>query len=111
MESIAQTVGLRIRVYRQRMKMTQEELAEKADVHHTYIGQVERGEKNLTIATLEKILKALNVSFTEFFECMDFKKSETSIASQCYNMINSKDKIEQEKIYKFLCDIEDIMSK
>ena len=46
-------LGQRIRAERTARKMTQEELAECADLHPTYIGQVERGEKSLTIASLE----------------------------------------------------------
>ncbi len=111
MDKIAQTVGSRIRAYRQRIGMTQEELAEKADVHHTYIGQVERGEKNLTVATLEKILNALDVSFSDFFECMDTEKSSVNLASKCYDIVNKRSKKEQEKIYRLLCDIEDIFSE
>lgn len=50
-------LGQRIRAERTARKMTQEELAERADLHPTYIGQVERGEKSLTIASLEKSWK------------------------------------------------------
>lgn len=63
MSTITKTLGQRIRAYRLQVGLTQEALAEKADVHPIYIGQVERGEKNLTIVTLEKILAALNVPF------------------------------------------------
>ena len=48
-------LGQRIRAERTARKMTQEELAERADLHPTYIGQVERGEKSLTIASLENL--------------------------------------------------------
>uniref|UniRef100_UPI0040289E14 helix-turn-helix domain-containing protein n=2 Tax=Eubacteriales incertae sedis TaxID=538999 RepID=UPI0040289E14 len=49
-------LGKRIRTERIDKKMTQEELAERAGLHPTYIGQVERGEKSLTITSLEKIV-------------------------------------------------------
>jgi transcriptional regulator with XRE-family HTH domain len=41
--------------------MSQEKLAEKADLHHNYIGELERGEKAASIDTLVKIAKALGV--------------------------------------------------
>ena len=63
-----------IRKYRQLRKISQEELAEKADLHPTYIGQAERGEKNLTISSLEKILIALDISFSEIQDFQDRKK-------------------------------------
>jgi len=42
--------------------LTQEELVFEADLHHAYIGQIERGENNLGLVNLEKIAKALNVT-------------------------------------------------
>lgn len=45
--------------------MSQEELAEKADLHPTFIGNIERAEKNPTITTLEKIARAFNISLPE----------------------------------------------
>ena len=53
--SIAKIIGDRIRAYRNQKGWSQEYLAEKADVHHTYIGQLERGEKNATIESISKI--------------------------------------------------------
>lgn len=41
--------------------MSQEKLAEKADLHHNYVGEIERGEKAATIDTLLKFAKALGV--------------------------------------------------
>ena len=53
--SIAKIIGDRIRAYRNQKGWSQEYLAEKAEVHHTYIGQLERGEKNATIESISKI--------------------------------------------------------
>ncbi|PFH92638.1 helix-turn-helix transcriptional regulator [Bacillus sp. AFS088145] len=55
-------VGTKVRYFRKLNGLTQEELAEKADVHYTYIGGIERGERNISLETLEKICIALNVS-------------------------------------------------
>ena len=54
-------IGETIRKYRKAAKLSQEALAEKADLHHNYIGELERGEKAATIDTLLKIAKALGV--------------------------------------------------
>lgn len=51
----AQIIGQRIRNYRVQKKLSQEELAELAGCHYTYIGQVERGEKNATIESVDRI--------------------------------------------------------
>jgi XRE family transcriptional regulator, regulator of sulfur utilization len=45
--------------------MSQEKLAEKADLHHNYIGELERGEKAATIDTLVKIAKALRLKVSD----------------------------------------------
>ena len=62
---ILEKLAKRIRYLRKTKKMSQENLAEKADLHPTYIGTIERAEKNPTITSLEKIAKAFNISLTE----------------------------------------------
>ena len=61
MAEINKQVGLNIKKYRQRKGWSQEELAFEADLHRAYIGQIERGEKNIGLVNLEKIAKALNI--------------------------------------------------
>jgi transcriptional regulator with XRE-family HTH domain len=48
--------------------MSQEKLAEKADLHHNYIGELERGEKAASIDSLLKIAKALGVKVRELVD-------------------------------------------
>ena len=64
---IAQQVGQRIKQLRTELDISQEELSFRSDVHRTYIASLEVGKRNVSIATLEKIVKALGVSFSEFF--------------------------------------------
>jgi XRE family transcriptional regulator, regulator of sulfur utilization len=54
-------LGETIRCLRKEAGLSQEALAEKADLHHNYVGELERGEKAATVDTLVKIAKALNV--------------------------------------------------
>jgi transcriptional regulator with XRE-family HTH domain len=54
-------VGAEIRKKRRRSGLTQEKLAEKADLHPNYLGRVERGEEYVSLLALRKIAKALNV--------------------------------------------------
>ncbi len=61
MRDINKEVGLNIRKIRQKHGFSQEKLAGLADVHRAYIGQIERGEKNIGLINLEKIAKALEV--------------------------------------------------
>lgn len=48
--------------------LSQEKLAEIAKLHRTYIGMIERGEKNITLKNIEKISKALKVSVSKLLE-------------------------------------------
>lgn len=59
---INKRVGINIRKYRDKKGWSQEQLAFEADLHRAYIGQIERGEKNIGLINLEKIAKALNVT-------------------------------------------------
>jgi len=59
--------GEKVREERHKLGLSQEELASRAGVHRTYIGMIERAEKNITLENIEKIAKALNISIAEFF--------------------------------------------
>ncbi len=59
--------GQRVRELRKEKNLSQEELSFKAGVHRTYIGMIERGEKNITLVNIEKIAKAFNVDIKELF--------------------------------------------
>ncbi|MDP8248994.1 MAG: helix-turn-helix transcriptional regulator [Candidatus Tritonobacter lacicola] len=67
MTDINKKVGQKIRELRQERGLSQEQLAFEADLHRAYIGQIERGEKNIGVQNLEKIAKALKVSIKEIF--------------------------------------------
>ena len=53
--------GQNVQRTRKNCNLSQEELAEKAGLHRTYIGMIERAEKNITLCNIEKIAQALNV--------------------------------------------------
>lgn len=61
MGNILDRVGLKIRIGREERGLSQEELGTLAGLHRAYIGQVERGEKNIGLRNLEKIAGALDV--------------------------------------------------
>lgn len=71
MINISVELGIRIRHYRKEKHITQEQLAEICSMHPTYIGQLERGEKNATIESIYRIAKGLNVSISKLLENMD----------------------------------------
>lgn len=64
---IEEKVGNRIKELRGKLGISQEELGFRSGVHRTYIASLEVGKRNISIVTLEKIVNALEVSFSEFF--------------------------------------------
>ncbi|MCP1136948.1 helix-turn-helix domain-containing protein [Paenibacillus polysaccharolyticus] len=66
--SLPEAVGNRIRELRKAKGWTQEQLAESAGLHYSYIGGVERGDRNISLETLEKIINGLQVTAEEIFK-------------------------------------------
>lgn len=60
--------GQRVRRLREAKGWTQEELAEKADIHRTYLGGIERGLRNVALRNIAKIAQAFELSLSEFFQ-------------------------------------------
>ena len=63
--------GEKVRELRKNLGISQEELSYKADLHRTYIGMIERAEKNITLVNIEKISKALKVKISEITKNID----------------------------------------
>jgi transcriptional regulator with XRE-family HTH domain len=61
--------GYKVREERVKQKLSQEELGEKAGVHRTYIGMIERAEKNITLVNISKIAIALGLTVS--YLCKD----------------------------------------
>lgn len=59
--------GLAVRKRRHELDISQEELADRASVHRTYIGDIERGKRNVSLMNIEKLAKALNISISDLF--------------------------------------------
>lgn len=60
-------VGKRVKELRNKLGVSQEELADIAGLDRTYITSVECGKRNISIVNIEKLAKALNVTLAEFF--------------------------------------------
>lgn len=60
--------GRKIKEERLKKELSQEKLASKAGVHRTYIGMIERAEKNITLENIEKLSNALNIPIYKIFE-------------------------------------------
>ena len=60
-------LGQKIRIERQKRKMSQEKLAELADLNRNFVGMIERGETNLTVKKLEKIANVFDMDIKDLF--------------------------------------------
>lgn len=105
MSDIAKIIGQRIRNYRTQKELSQEKLAELAGCHPTYIGQLERGEKNATLESVEKIASAMDISLSELFDKLG-KSGGNNIAAKCYDLVASKNEAEQKQLYKMLQEMD-----
>ena len=103
--SISITVGERLRAYRKAKGLSQETLAEYAGLHTTYIGQLERGEKNATIDSISKVANALGVSLSKLFENIALNDEGPDFPARCYSLIQMQSITDQEKLFKILNSI------
>ena len=107
MSNITKAVGQRIRNYRTKKGLSQEKLAELSGCHPTYIGQLERGEKNATIESIERITSALDISLSKLFEKLGGQDDfGNDIPLACYELLSAKSKGEQEQLYKILLEMD-----
>jgi transcriptional regulator with XRE-family HTH domain len=67
-QAAVRTLGRAVRKERERMRLSQEDFAERCDLHRTYVGQVERGEKNISVENILKISKALSMKPSRLFQ-------------------------------------------
>lgn len=91
-------LGIRIKNKRLENNMTQEQLAEAVDISAVYVGQIERGDRHMTIDTLVKIANVLQVSIEELLK--DSTKENTN--ARIGEVINLTKNLESEEIDKII---------
>jgi len=115
MKDIKKSFGSKVRYYRKKQDLTQWTLADKANLHYTYIGAIERGEKNITLENIFKIANALNVSIVELLDfsqpVSEKKKPDELMKSKIYKILKNKTEKEMDKIYKILKNILTLQKK
>lgn len=104
MDNISVIFGKRVKNIRMSKNLSQEKLAELSGLHSTYIGQIERGEKNPTIESIYKISVGLDISLSDFFKNVS-KKSVKNYADEIYNEMLSLSVKKQKKIYDIIKEI------
>jgi transcriptional regulator with XRE-family HTH domain len=71
---IKQKIGQRIKELRTGKELSQEEVANTADMERSFMTHIESGKRNISVETLQRILTALDISFQEFFNSKEFTK-------------------------------------
>lgn len=109
MSDFLKLVGNTIRTIRKQRGLTQEELAEKADLQYSYIGGIERGERNISLLTLEKVVTSLNVSPSEIFNFNDIDIVDIDSVNQVLeihkNVLRARDLEEIKSIHNITKEI------
>ena len=63
--------GFVVKTLREKLALTQEDLAEKAGIHRTYLSDIERGSRNVALINIERLAESLGVSLQELFKKVD----------------------------------------
>ncbi|MDB5056398.1 MAG: transcriptional regulator [Bacilli bacterium] len=102
-KTVHQLVGAKVREIRHTKGLSQEKLAELADTHYSYIGGLERGDRNITIGTLEKVAIALEIDFFELFDLgIVVLKGNSKIMNDIIELLLNKNEHELSKIFNIL---------
>lgn len=105
MNDLNKIIGERIRNIRKERGLTQEELAFRASLHTTYIGQLERGEKNATLESIEKVATALNITLEELFKFLQVSvddENENLIFNKIYILLHNRTFEDKNKILNLI---------
>lgn len=106
MNTIHIEIGNRIRQLRVKKGLSQEKLAELSELNTSYIGQIERGEKNPSVDTVYRIASALDVDLPELFKNLA-SGTDNSYAHKVYSLMLTMD----EKRAKYLLDLATLFSE
>lgn len=71
---LQEKIGIRITELRKIKKLSQQKFSYEADIERSFLTHIEKGRKNISVGTLQKIIDALDISFKDFFDTKDFSK-------------------------------------
>lgn len=89
--------GLTVKSWRNRRGISQEELAERAGLHRTYVSDVERGSRNVSLASIDRLAVALEVSVSQLFAEMDLSEGAPS-GRQLVDILFVEDRVEDAEL-------------
>ena len=97
-------LGKRIRSLRKIRNLSQEQLAEKADISSKYLGEIERGRSNITIDIMEKLSTALEIDMVDFFES-NHESNRVILKQEIHSLIREAKDKELKTIFRILKSI------
>ncbi|TKH37934.1 transcriptional regulator [Paenibacillus polymyxa] len=97
-KEVLKLVGARIRALRKEKGLSQESLGEKGGFHFSYIGQIERGEKNVSLINIAKIADALDVNLIQLFAYVNEDIKVTKHEDGIQEIVNILQKTSPEKV-------------
>ncbi len=109
MAELSQLVGNRIREFRKMQHLSQEELAEKCGMHRAHIGQLERGEKNASLISIQSICHGLQITMDELLYGImpddDATTGSSRVTDQVNQLLKGLDEADQLVIYHMLVEV------
>lgn len=99
---IYRRLGERVRRERERLGWTQEELAERAGLHPAYVGQIERAQKKVSLATVDRLVEALGVSTSSLLDPAQHPDRRSSWESKIGGLLRDRSPSEKEILYSTL---------
>ncbi|OGS56623.1 MAG: hypothetical protein A3J79_04020 [Elusimicrobia bacterium RIFOXYB2_FULL_62_6] len=99
---IYKALGLSVRAYRREFGWSQEELGERAGLHASYIGQIERGTKKISLATLQKLSVALKVKISDLLREKPVSHKPSTWEKKILGVIRDRTAAQQERTYRII---------
>ncbi len=91
MQNIRILLGQKIRKLRQEMDWSQEKLGERANLHPTYVGGIERGERNVSLENLSRLAAAFDLSLSELFEFPGQESAREAMESSIHLLLRKQE--------------------
>lgn len=105
MGRVVDNFGERVKYFHNQQKLRQEKLAELSELHPSYIGQIERGEKTCSIETAVKISKGLQIPIERLMGKITPLQEDTDIPNQVYNKLLKMSDKDQKSISNIIDQI------
>lgn len=68
---IRERFGFSVKLRREELNLTQEDLADRANLHRTYISDIERGSRNVSLINIERLAQSLSMAMSELFRLVE----------------------------------------